>query len=141
MIQQAQQLLHRGVAECGEVHLGLNVKKTKDMFFHVEIEPITTTAGHTVEQAITESKEQDFKQQGSWTKPGRCSESKAQAWQALNQLGKLSTSDLPGWLKIRFLKEAVEIILLYGCATWFLTKTEKNAKKGTQYKLIRQKQE
>ena len=42
-------------------------KKTKAMFFDIEVEPITTIAGNRVEQASTDSKEQDFRYLGSWT--------------------------------------------------------------------------
>ena len=104
--------------------LGLNVKKTKSMFFNVDVEPLTTIAGHKVEQTLTESKEQDFKYLGSWTEQSRDVQTrKAKAWQVLSKLRKLWTSDLPGWWKIIFFKAAVKTILLYGCATWSLTKS------------------
>ena len=71
------------------------------------------------------SKEQDFKYLDTWTEQSRDVQTrKAQAWQAMNKLGKLWTNDLPGWWKFRFFKAAVETILLYGCATWSLTKSE-----------------
>ena len=70
-IEQAKQLLHRVETECRRMGLVLNVKKTKGMFFNVDVEPITTIAGHKVEQALTESKVQDFKYLGSWTKQAR----------------------------------------------------------------------
>ena len=59
------------------------------------------------------------------------------AWQALNKLGKLWTSDLPGWWKIRFFKAAVETILLYGCATWSLTKSEEKSLDGSYTRMLR----
>ena len=79
------------------------------MFFNVDVELITTMAGHIVEQALMESKVQDFKYLGSWTEQDRDVQTrKAQAWKVLNKLEKLWTSDLPGWWKIRFYKAAVE---------------------------------
>ena len=97
-IQQAKQLLHRVETECGKVGLGLNVKKTKSMFFNVDVEPLTTIAGHKVEQALTESKEQDFKYLGSWTEQSRDVQTrKVQVCQVLNKLGNRWTNDLPGW--------------------------------------------
>ena len=90
-----------------------------------------------MEQALTESKEQDFKYLGSWTEQSRDVQTrKAQAWQVLNKLGKLWTSDLPGWWKIRFFKAAVETILLYGCATWSLTKSEEKSLDGPKHGCI-----
>ena len=59
-IQQAKQLLHRVKPECDKLSLVLKVKKTKDMFFNVGIEPITTIARNIVGQALNDSKEQDF---------------------------------------------------------------------------------
>ena len=99
----------RDETECSKVGLGLNVKKTKSMFFNVDVEPLTTIAGHKVEQALTESKGEDFKYLGSWTEQIRDVQTrKEQAWQVLNKLGKLWTSDLPGWWKVRFFKAAAK---------------------------------
>ena len=137
-IEQAKLLLYRVETECRRVGLGLNVKKTKGMFFNVDVEPITTIAGHKVEQALTESKEQDFKYLGSWTEQdGDVQTRKAQAWKVLNKLEKLWKSDLPGWWKIRFFKAAVETILLYGCATWSLTKAEEKSLDGSYTRMLR----
>ena len=49
--------------ECQKVGLGLNVKKTKSMFFNVDV---STVAGEVVKQSFTESGDQDFKYLGSW---------------------------------------------------------------------------
>ena len=83
-------------------------------------------------------KDQDFKYLGSWTEQSRDVQTrKAQAWQVLNKLGKLWTSDLPGWWKIRFFKAAVETILLYGCATWSLTKSEEKSLDRSYTRMLR----
>ena len=108
------------------------------MFFNVEIELITTIARHKVEQALTESKEQDFKYLGSWSEQERDVQTrKAQAWKVLNKLKKLWKSDLPGCWKIRFFKAAVEMILLYGCAIWSLSKAEEKSLDGCYTRMLR----
>ena len=108
------------------------------MFFNVEIELITTIARHKVEQALTESKEQDFKYLGSWSEQERDVQTrKAQAWKVLNKLEKLWKSDLPGWWKIRFFKAAIETISSYGCATWSLTKAEEKSLDGSNTCMLR----
>ena len=78
-IQQAKQLRHWVKTKCGKVDLSHNVKKTR---------------GNKVEQALTESKEQDFKDS---EQVGNVQTQKAQSWKVLNKLEKLWTSDLPGW--------------------------------------------
>ena len=89
-------------------------------------------------QALTDSKEQDFKYLRSWTEQDRDVQYRtALGWQALKKLGKLWTSDLPGWWKVRFFKAAVETILLYGCATWSLTKSEEKSLDGSYTRMLR----
>ena len=41
--------------------LGLNVKKTKSMFFNVDVSLLSTVAGEVVKQSLTEFGDQDFK--------------------------------------------------------------------------------
>lgn len=80
--------------------IGLNCKKITGMFFNVDVELITTMTGHIVEQALMESKVQDFKYLGSWTEQDRDVQTrKAQAWKVLNKLEKLWTSDQGWWEK------------------------------------------
>ena len=89
-IQQAQSLLCQVELECQKVGLGLNVKKTKNMFFNVEVSLLSTVAGEVVKQALTESGDQDFKYLGSWSEQERdINTRKALAWKALNKMDKI----------------------------------------------------
>jgi hypothetical protein len=44
---------------------------------------------------------------------------------------------LPNSLKLRYFRAAVETILLYGCATWSLTKAEEKSLNGTYTRMLR----
>ena len=62
---------------------------------------------------------------------------KALAWKALNKLDKIWKSDLPKKHKLNFFRATVESILLYGCATWTLTKAEEKALDGTYKRMLK----
>ena len=137
-IEQARKLLHQVETECGRVGLGLNVGKTKTMFINTAVETITTIDGSDVKQALTESGDQDFKYLGSWCDKSRDMQTrKALAWKALNKMNKIWKSELPNPLKLRYFRAAAETILLYGCATWSLTKAEEKSLDGTYTRMLR----
>ena len=52
-------------------------------------------------------------------------------------MDKLWKSELPSWWKLRFFRAAVESILLYGCATWALTKAEEKSLDGSYTRMLR----
>ena len=65
------------------------------MFFNTNIERIDTTEGTEINQALTETGEQDFKYLGSWCNQDRdITTRKALAWQSLNKLTKIWKSNL-----------------------------------------------
>ena len=137
-IDQAKELLHRVENECRKVSLGLNAGKTKGMFFNIKFLPIFTTTGLEIRQALTESGDQDFKYLGSWSEQNRDIQTrKAMAWKALNKMERLWKSDLLKSLKLRFFRAAVESILLYGCATWSLSKAEEKSLDGCYTRMLR----
>ena len=137
-IQQAQSLLCQVELECKKVGLGLNVKKTKSMFFNVEVSLLSTVAGEIVKQALTESGDQDFKYLGSWSEQERdINTRKALAWKALNKMDKIWKSELLDALKLRFFRATVETILLYGSATWSLTKAKEKRLDGCYTRMLR----
>ena len=112
-IQQAQSLLCQVELECKKVGLGLNVKKTKSMFFNLEVSLLSTVAGEVVKQWLTESGDQDFKYLGSWSEQERDTNTrKALAWKALNKIDKIWKSELLDALKLRFFRASVETVLL-----------------------------
>jgi hypothetical protein len=65
----------------------------------------------------------DFKYLGSYTNMARDIECrKAQAWSALFALTKVWRSSISKTTKLKIFKTSVELILLYGCESWTLTK-------------------
>ena len=137
-IEQARELLHQVEIECAKVGLGLNAKKTKSMYINTDVEPITTITGTDISQALTDSGDQDFQYLGAWCDKSRDMQTrKAMAWQALNKMVKIWKSDLANTLKLRYFRAAVETILLYGCATWSLTKAEEKSLDGTYTRMLR----
>ena len=93
------------------------------MFFDVNVSLLSTVAGEVVKQSLTKTGDQDFKYLGSWNQQERdINTRKALAWKVLNQVAKIWKSELLDALKLRFVKETVETILLYGSATMSLTK-------------------
>ena len=137
-IHQAQLLLCQVELECKKVGLGLNVKKTKSMFFNVDVSLLSTVAGEIVKQSLTESGEQDFKYLGSWSEQDRdINTRKALAWKALNQMDKIWKSELLDALKLRFFRATVEAILLYGSATWSLSKSEEKRLDGCYTRMLK----
>ena len=92
---------------------GLNVKKTKSMFFNVDVSLLSTVAGEEVKQSLTESEDQDFKYLGSCSKRDRdINNRSALTWKALNQMDKILKSILLDALKLRFFRDTFEAILL-----------------------------
>ena len=137
-IEQARKLLHQVENECSKVGLGLNAKKTMSMFINTGVELISTVGGCEVKQALTESGDQDFKYLGSWCDKSRDMQTrKALAWKALNKMDKIWKSELAKSLKLRYFRAAVETILLFGCATWTLTKAEEKSLDGTYTRMLR----
>jgi hypothetical protein len=137
-IEQARKLLHQVTNECSKVGLGLNAGKTISMFINTGVESISTVGGCVVKQALTESGNQDFKYLASWCDKSRDMQTrKALAWKAMNKMDKTWKSELPNSLKIRYYRAAVETILLYGCATWSLTKADEKSLNGTYTRMLR----
>ena len=83
-----------------------------------------------MKQSLTESGDQDFKYLGSWSEQERdINTRKALAWKALNKMDKIWMCELLDALKVRFFRVTVETILLYGSATWSLTRLDGSLKK------------
>ena len=137
-IEQARELVHRVEAECRKVGLEINAKKTKAMFFNVECEPLQTLDGNAIQQALTESGDQDFKYLGSWCNKERdIHVRKALAWKSLHKLKRIWKSDLVRAIKLQLFRATTETILLYGCASWSLTKQEEKSLDGTYTRMLR----
>ena len=137
-LEQAKQLVLNVEAECRKVGLELNVKKTKSMFFNVQSCSIYTSKGHEIKQSLLENGDQDFKYLGSWCCKDRDIQTrKSLAWKSLNKMEKIWKSNLDTNLKVRLFRATIETILLFGCATWSLTKAEEKALDGTYTKMLR----
>ena len=52
-------------------------------------------------------------------------------------MNKIWKRVLPGWLKLRIFRAAVESILLYGCGTWSLTKSDEKMMDGCYTRMLR----
>ena len=101
-IEQARKLVASVQVECRKEGLELNAKKTQAMFYNTDVAEIWTVDGTLIKKALTESKDQDFKYLGSWCEQSR----------------DISTR-----------KATSETKLLYGSATWTITKAgEKKAR-------------
>ena len=136
-IDQAKKLVQAIEKESGRVSLKLDTKKTKAMFFNTPPATIQTLERKSIGQAITESCKQDFKYLGRWCdQTNDLHTRKALAWKALNKLDKIWKSDLSKKHKLNFFRATVESVLLYGCATWTLTKVEK-ALDGTCTRMLK----
>ena len=55
----------------------------------------------------------------------------------VNEVDKIWKSDLSKKHKLNFFRPMVESILLYGCATWTLTKAEEKALDGTYKRMLK----
>ena len=63
---------------------------------------------------------------------------KALSWKALNKMDKIWKSELLDALKLRFFRATVETIILYGSATWSLTKSEEKRLDGCYTRLLKE---
>ena len=59
------------------------------------------------------------------------------AWKAVNKMDRIWKSELLDSLKLRFFRATVESILLYGCATWSLSKSEEKRLDGCYTRILR----
>ena len=62
---------------------------------------------------------------------------KAKAWQALNNMSKIWTSEIRRSVKARFFFATVESVLLYGSETWTLTPTIEKSLNGCYTRMLR----
>ena len=75
---------------------------------------------------------------GSWCEQSRdISTRKALAWQAVNKISKIWKSKLSRKLKIQLFRATSETILLYGSATWTLTKADEKKLDGIYTRMLR----
>ena len=58
------------------------------------------------------------------------------AWTGINRLSIIWKSDLTDKMKRSFFKEAVELILLYGCTTWTVTKRLEKKPDGNYTRML-----
>ena len=137
-IEQARRLVHSVEEECKKVGLTINAEKTKAVFYNVEIEPMHTLDGIVIKQALTENGDQDFKYLGCWSDKDRDIRTrKALAWRSMHKMNKIWKGGLPNALKLQLFRATTETILLYGCATWPLTKQEEKSLDGTYTRMLR----
>ena len=132
-MDQARMLVNKVEEECKKVGLEINAKKTKSMFFNRDSQVITTDGGIQIKQALVESTgEQDFKYLGSWCDQKRdINTRKALAWRSLHKMKHIWKSSLEKEIKLQLFRATTESILLYGSATWSLTKLEEKSLDGT----------
>ena len=112
------------------------------MFFNTDVNEIRTINENLIKQVLTESGDQDL---GFWCEQSRdISTRRALISKAVNKMSKVWKSKLDRKLKIQLFRATSETILLYGCATWTLTKADEkkldgvihqNAENSTQYQL------
>ena len=137
-IGQAINLLHAVESECLKVGLRTNVPKTKSMFFNSPAQTFNSLSGEEVKQSLTKDGNQDFLYLGSWSKKLRDIQTrKALAWQACNKMDRIWKSRLKTTLKVRLFRATVETVLVFGAATWSLTKQEEKELDGTYTRLLR----
>ena len=109
------------------------------MFFKRDSQVITTDGGIQIKQALVESTaEQDFKYLGSWCDQKRdINTRKALAWRSLHKMKHICKSSLEKEIKLQLFRATTESILLYGSATWSLTKFEEKSLDGTYTSMLR----
>ena len=91
-----------------------------------------------IKQALTESGDQDSKYLGPWCEQSRdISTRKALAWEAVNKMFKVWKSKLDRKLKIQLFRATTATILLYGSATWTLTKADEKKLDGVYTRMLR----
>jgi len=110
-VEQAQEMLHCVEAECRNVRLRLNAKKTEVMAYNVAHSEIKTY--------LTEDLKYLGSHIGSLGKDIQIR--KALAWRALYSMKKVWKSSMHAELKKKLFVTTVEAILLYGCETWTLS--------------------
>ena len=132
-MDQARMLVNKVEEECKKVELEINAKKTKSMFFKRDSQVISTDGGIQIKQALVESTgQQDFKYLGSWCDQKRdINTRKALAWRSLHKIKHIWKSSLKKEIKLQLFRATTESILLYGSATWSLTKFEEKSLDGT----------
>ena len=137
-IEQARKLLQSVQRECRSVGLELNAKKTEAMYFNTDVAAIETLDGYQIKQAKTESGDQDFVYLGCYCSQCRdIATRKALAWQSLNKMNNVWKSDLSNKRKLNLFRATSESILLYGCQTWTLTKSEEARLDGCYTRMLR----
>ena len=116
-IEQAQKLLDYVEQECKKVGLHLNSNKTKFIALNAPPDVRLTSGDEEIERV------EDFKYLGSYimSTSHDIKVRKAKAWQALNNMSKIWTSEIRRSVKARFFFTTVESALLYGSETWTLT--------------------
>ena len=130
-VQDAQIILHNLETASKEVGLYLNAKKTEYMCFNQDGD-IKTLDGEQI-QKVTQ-----FTYLGSNTNTEKDITIRiAKAWKALDKMTKIWKSDLDTNIKRKFFRAAVEPILLYGSATWTLTKKAEAQIDGAYTRMLR----
>ena len=111
------------------------------MFFNSPAQPILSVSGEDVVQSLTQDGDQDFLYLGNWSKKTRDIQTrKALAWKACNKMDKVWRSKLKNKIKIRLFRATVETVLVFGAATWSLSKQEEKELDGTYTRLLRKVQ-
>ena len=117
-----------------KVGLHINVDKTKFLALNQQNIPILTTmVGRNLERVS------DYKYLGSWM--GSTEKDvkirKALPWKASDKLSKIWKYNSKRPIKVRVFKAMVEVVLLYGCESWTLTKRLEKQLDGCYMRLLR----
>ena len=131
-IEEATKLLHALEKAAGDIGLYVNAKKTEFMPFQQE-GSMKTLKGETVKQVYS------FVYLGSEiaNTENDVNIRIGKAWTALNKMKPIWESHLQEDLKRRFFRATVESVLLYGSATWTLTKHLERRLNGTYTRMLR----
>ena len=129
---QAETLLHSLERAAASIGLYVNAHKTEYMCYNqtgdistLEGTPLKLVDKFTYLGSSVESTEKDIETRLT------------KAWTAINRLSIIWKSDLTDKMKRSFFQAAVTSILLYGCATWTLTKRLEKKLDGNYTRMLR----
>ena len=117
-MEQAHQLLIQVEAECENVGLVLNAKKTEVMAINIPAnDPLTTIKVKELAEVS------NFKYLGPYMQSAEADlkARKYMGWNALKSMSTVWKSHISASLKRNFFQATMETVLLYGCEAWTLT--------------------
>ena len=132
MIQEVELLLHKVESASKSTGLFLNPSKTK----YIHIYPSAIDSVHSSDGGQIE-KVEVFQYLGSYTNSQHDIQCRSeQAWAAVHVLDKVWRAPICRLTKPKIFRTMVEPIVIYGCDSWSLTQSLKNALDGTYTRML-----